>query len=327
MALKRYGIPYKGSKNAIAEFIVDKLPPGEVFVDLFSGGCAITHCAMLQSKYKKYVVVDTSDVIVMFKKALLGMYKDEKRWISREDFVKLKDTDPYVRYCWSFGNNGRSYLYGRFIESWKKALHYKRVFNDDTLMKQIGINGSCTRIDIKNHFEEYVKKYCEYMMKNYAISVRSLESLESQERFERLCRLQSKKCTENMQSLKCHERLERIQGLENREVVKNLTINLTDYRLIGIKEASFYYADPPYKSSKEKYGTQFNYGDFEKWLNMVDKPVIVSEYGAPKGTIEIASISKRVTMSATDNKIRKDEKLFIQEKYLDWYKQQMKGKI
>lgn len=80
------------------------------------------------------------------------MYKDEKRWISREDFVKLKDTDPYVRYCWSFGNNGRSYLYGRFIEPWKKALHYKRVFNDDTLMKQILI----LKITLKNMLKNIV---------------------------------------------------------------------------------------------------------------------------------------------------------------------------
>lgn len=34
----RYGLPYKGSKNSIAEWIVDELPPAETFVDLFCGG-------------------------------------------------------------------------------------------------------------------------------------------------------------------------------------------------------------------------------------------------------------------------------------------------
>jgi len=43
----RYGLPYKGSKNGIAKKIVDALPAGEVFVDLFAGGCAVTHAAML----------------------------------------------------------------------------------------------------------------------------------------------------------------------------------------------------------------------------------------------------------------------------------------
>lgn len=34
----RYGLPYKGSKNKIAKWIVDQLPEGEVFADLFFGG-------------------------------------------------------------------------------------------------------------------------------------------------------------------------------------------------------------------------------------------------------------------------------------------------
>lgn len=34
----RYGLPYKGSKNKIAEWVVDTLPRADVFVDLFFGG-------------------------------------------------------------------------------------------------------------------------------------------------------------------------------------------------------------------------------------------------------------------------------------------------
>ena len=40
-----YGVPFKGSKNAIADWVIDQLPPGKRLVDLFAGGCAITHCA------------------------------------------------------------------------------------------------------------------------------------------------------------------------------------------------------------------------------------------------------------------------------------------
>ena len=49
----RYGLPYKGSKNSIAEWIVDSLPRADIFVDLFFGGGAITHRAMLTGKYKQ----------------------------------------------------------------------------------------------------------------------------------------------------------------------------------------------------------------------------------------------------------------------------------
>ena len=42
-----YGVPFQGSKSAIAKWLVDLLPPSHTFVDLFAGGCAVTHCAML----------------------------------------------------------------------------------------------------------------------------------------------------------------------------------------------------------------------------------------------------------------------------------------
>ena len=46
----RYGVPYQGSKNKICKWVIDNLPSGKVFVDLFAGGCAVTHAAMLSGK-------------------------------------------------------------------------------------------------------------------------------------------------------------------------------------------------------------------------------------------------------------------------------------
>ena len=54
----RYGLPYKGSKNAIAEWIVNALPPADTFVDLFCGGGAVTHYAMLTDKYQRFIMND-----------------------------------------------------------------------------------------------------------------------------------------------------------------------------------------------------------------------------------------------------------------------------
>ena len=54
----RYGLPYIGSKNAIAEWVVDLLPEADVLCDLFCGGCAITHCALLKNKYKKTIKLE-----------------------------------------------------------------------------------------------------------------------------------------------------------------------------------------------------------------------------------------------------------------------------
>lgn len=122
--MQKYGVPYQGSKNKIAEWVVSQLPSGRVLVDLFAGGCAVTHCAILAGRWDSYIANDICDAPQLFIDAVNGKYKDERRWISREDFFRLKDTDPYVRYCWSFGNGADSYLYGELgIEQVKKAMH------------------------------------------------------------------------------------------------------------------------------------------------------------------------------------------------------------
>lgn len=123
--MKRYGIPYKGSKNGIAEWVVDILPEADNLYDLFAGGCAVTHCAMESGKWKNYIINDIEPGIVqLFKDAINGKLANEERWISRETFEMFKDADPYIRYVWSFGNNGRDYLYAPEIERFKKHLHF-----------------------------------------------------------------------------------------------------------------------------------------------------------------------------------------------------------
>lgn len=49
--MKNYGLPYMGSKSAIAEKIVDFLPKSTTLVDLFGGGGAITDCASQSGKW------------------------------------------------------------------------------------------------------------------------------------------------------------------------------------------------------------------------------------------------------------------------------------
>lgn len=96
--MNRYGIPYQGSKNAIAAHIVaEYLPPSACLVDIFAGGCAITHAA-LEAGFHKVIANDISDAPELFAAAARGEYKNEKRWISREDFARLKNKDAYVRY-------------------------------------------------------------------------------------------------------------------------------------------------------------------------------------------------------------------------------------
>lgn len=133
-----YGIPYKGSKNKIIKWLLPLLPKGDVFVDLFCGGCAVTDAMMREGRFQRYIINDVDPMMPRtFCKALMGGYKDEDRWISREDFFRLKDKDEYAAICFSFGNNLRNYLYSKTIEPYKRACHYAIVFDEWDEMRRL----------------------------------------------------------------------------------------------------------------------------------------------------------------------------------------------
>ena len=117
-------MPYQGSKSKIAAWVLSYLPEAKHFYDLFAGGCAITHAAMVCGKYQCFHANDLSPYgITLFKDAIAGRYRDEKRWISSQEFSRLKDSDAYIRLCWSFGNAADQYLYAEELEPFKKRLH------------------------------------------------------------------------------------------------------------------------------------------------------------------------------------------------------------
>lgn len=286
----RYGVPYRGSKNKIAEWVISNLPAGETLVDLFAGGCAVTHAAMLSGKWDKFIINDLSDVPKVFCDAIAGKFRGEKRWISREDFFRLKDSDPYVSLCWSFGNNRRDYLYSKKIEDWKKSLHYARVFGDTSLLREFGIESDGSRLDIKAHHDEYGAKYSAWKRIN-----------------------QTEYDPEMLQGLQSLESLQSLERLES------------DYREVKISDGAIVYADPPYrKTCCDGYVNGFDVSAFDEWLNTVPFPVIVSEYTAPSGCVEIARIYKRPSMGTGNKGGCHEEKLFIQERFLDEYRRKMK---
>lgn len=292
----RYGVPYRGSKNKIAQWVISNLPAGDTLVDLFAGGCAVTHAALLSGKWNHIIANDIGDAPQLFMDAVHGKYADEKRWISREDFHRLKDSDPYVSLCWSFGNNRRDYLYSKEIEPWKKALHYARVFGDTSLLRQFGINSDGSSKDIKPNNEEYKRLYSQWL--GHQVKHKRFYDSEHLERLENLERLQNL------------EGLQRLEGLQS------------DYRDVQIPSNAVVYADPPYKRTNcTGYKFDFDHEAFEKWLAEVPFMVVISEYEALNGCVEVASTKKQSSMG-TGNKGGSDiEKLFVQERFFEQYKQ------
>ena len=288
----RYGVPYRGSKNKIAQWVISNLPAGDTLVDLFAGGCAVTHAALLSGKWNHIVANDIGDAPQLFMDAVHGKYANEKRWISREDFHRLKDSDPYVSLCWSFGNNRRDYLYSKEIEPWKKALHYARVFCDTSLLREFGIDTDGSSKDIKSNNKEYKRLYSQW--------------------------LGSRVKHKRLYDLKHLERLQNLEGLQRLEGLQ------MDYRDVQIPSNAVVYADPPYKRTNcTGYKCDFDHESFEKWLAEVPFMVVISEYEAPNGCVEVASIKKQSSMGTGNKGGSEIEKLFVQKRFAEQYKQMM----
>ena len=166
-----YGVSYLGSKNKIAAEVVYNLPSAPLLIDVFAGGGAITHAALLSHRFSSILANDYDcGALQLFYRASHGLidFKEErKRWVSREDFKRLKDTDPIVRYNWSFSNNGRNYLYSKDKEPYKRAYHFALNCNDWTEWNAIGLEKfEPTRQSIRAHAEEIKDIYIRWWLKH-----------------------------------------------------------------------------------------------------------------------------------------------------------------
>lgn len=326
-----------GSKNKIAERFIALLPPAETFVDLFAGGCAMTHAALISGKYKKVIANDLDGRgIELFTRAIRGDYKNETRWIDRETFEKYKDSDPYICLCWSFGNSGTCYLYSKEIEEWKKALHYARVLKDYSLLRKIGIQGNGSRADVVAHYDEYLKKYIEYYYgakskeaeQLNAYHPSSIESLQSNVRLQRIQKIQSLQSLPNQTSLQRIQSMERLETCERTRNVQNvhklkdgqvlscLETYKLDYREVKIPEESIVYCDIPYEGTAEYFEGGFNHKEFHKWALSRKFPVVLSSYEAPEGWSILDEVNHLSLLSSSNNHVIV-ERLFVQTPFLE----------
>lgn len=290
----RYGIPYVGSKNKIAEKIIDKLPPAKHFYDLFGGGGAMTHCALLSGKYQ-YIHYNEFNPLVFkaFKMAINGEFEGENRWISREDFEKLKDTDPYVAICFSFGNNLKNYAYNKECEKFKKAVHYSIFFNDNSFLNDY--------IDLKDF------KYSSNNIKERRLELQRYMKTNLIERLE-------------LQSLESFERLESLESINNGG--KEVLLSNLSYEKVPIESDSVIYCDPPYlKVIKKKIynNSDFNHNSFYDWARKQNN-IFISEYTMPDD-FKVLYQKEKICVLGLNNNTKTVEKLFVNMGYESVYTQ------
>lgn len=345
--VKKYGLPYKGSKSRIVDALAEAIPYKGVdnFYDVFAGGCAVTHKMLLEMRYKRYFCNDLDGYAMqLFCDMWSGKKFDDTRWIGREDFFREKDSDAYVRLCWSFGNDGRTYMYGKTIEPYKKACHYAIVLDDWSVLKELcpevweaaydALKGVTDRHERRIKFGPAIVRWlkangnvelidsnplyrsCHTRKDTKTRPKGAICDLERLERLERLQRLES---LESLQSLESLERLQRLQRLES---VKHLTMTKRDYREMEFLPNSVLYNDIPYKGTNQ-YGINkkdgFDYEAFYDWCEAQTNLVLISEYDMPEDRFTgVWNIQHRSTLNDKLNQVV-TERLFVPNGQLQMY--------
>lgn len=176
-----YGLPYQGSKSRVAPWVVKHLPKAHTLIELFAGGCAVTHCAMLQGKYKHYIINDVSDSVNIFMDAVNGKFENFTTVLTKQEFIETDDDAMKITH--SFGYNRRDYLWRDEVEKVKVPIA-KMILAKSPRERRL-------------YYMQFINALDEYIKEGKDVEkLRRLECLECLERIQKLSDLKS----ENVES-------------------------------------------------------------------------------------------------------------------------------
>lgn len=287
-----------GSKSKLALDLIGAMPTGRRFVDLFGGGFAMSHCAYLSGRFEEVYYNDINPLLVpLIQDAIDGKYSYDvfkPKFITREEFFEKKDTCGYVKYLWSFSNEGKTYMFGRHIEDMKRKAHDYVVFDifDAELEDYIG-KGRLTKTDTTGRRLEFYK-----LVREHKATLKEKVRLQQLERLQQLVGLQ---------------RLQQ-QNTTGGNLFGNnvkLTLNTGNYTDYEYQEGDVVYCDIPYENTrgynKEDY---FDHKAFYSWALTRDYPIYISSYELPEGFFCFFEKERRCLMNGSMSTSYKTEKLF-----------------
>lgn len=267
---RHYGIPYMGCKQKLVDkivpFILNRHPGVDSFYDLFGGGGSVALYVVRKYPHLDVVYNERSKAI----SALMQHLKDSGEipldFVSREAFESgYKGDDWYsglLQCAWTFGNNQKSYLYGKPLEEFKRAL------------AELVVTG-------KGDIEFIEKTANDLNKKEYSKDVNTKIFLNPKRYttpYQR--RIVAAKQIPNVGALQHLTRLERLVQIENMPGIATLGISsgksYDEVPIIG--ERPIIYCDPPYEGTAEYREGAFNHKEFYDWCMAQTVPVYVSSY-------------------------------------------------
>ena len=282
MARNNLGLPYKGSKNTIANQIVAQFPRAHSFLDACCGGGAVLEAAYLSGKFDRVEGIDIDDGIVTLLNAVFRDFGqidyENKQLVTAERYkeaVQNRATleDAVDRFIASFGFNGYDYQWG------EKRRHLKYLVHQAMTLPTL--DGRRTAF---HSFIRDLIKSGKIDGSRWSIELSEIKNLAHTEQATNLCRLQ---------------KVEQTMFLAARNNMTELRISKKSMFDIDYEPYDVIYFDPPYADTKGYDKAKF---DFDRFHLLIDgladsgKAVYVSEYKAPTDRFtEVLAVEKQMS--------------------------------
>lgn len=282
MARNNLGLPYKGSKNTIANQIVAQFPRAHSFLDACCGGGAVLEAAYLSGKFDRVEGIDIDDGIITLLNAVFRDFGkidyEHKQLVTAERYkeaVRNRATleDAVDRFIASFGFNGYDYQWG------EKRRHLKYLAHQSMTLPTLD--------ERRTAFHGFVRdliKSGKIDGSRWSIELSEIKNLAHTEQATNLCRLQQ---------------VEQTMLLAARDNRTELRISKKSMFDVDYGPYDVIYFDPPYADTKGYDKAKFDFDRFHKLIDgLVDsgKAVYVSEYKAPTDRfVEVLAVEKQMS--------------------------------
>lgn len=290
MARSNLGLPYKGSKNTIANQIVAQFPRAHSFLDACCGGGAVLEAAYLSGKFERVEGIDIDEGIITLLNAVFRDFGkidyEHKQLVTAERYkeaVQNRATleDAVDRFIASFGFNGYDYQWG------EKRRHLKYLVHQAMTLPTL--DGRRTAF---HGFIRDLIKSGTVEGDRWSIGLSEIKNLGHTEQATNLCRLQ--KVEQTMRDASKNSGTELVISKKSM-----FDIDYAPYDVI--------YFDPPYADTKGYDKAKF---DFERFHALIDglvdsgKAVFVSEYKRPTSKFgEVLAVEKQMSQCDKFTKI------------------------
>lgn len=297
MARNNLGLPYKGSKNTIANQIVAQFPRAHSFLDACCGGGAVLEAAYLSGKFERVEGIDIDDGIITLLNAVFRDFGkidyEHKQLVTAERYkeaVQNRATleDAVDRFIASFGFNGYDYQWG------EKRRHLKYLVHQAMTLPTLD--------ERRTAFHGFIRdliKSGKIDGSRWSIELSEIKNLGHTEQATNLCRLQ---------------KVEQVMSTASRTLQTELVISKKSMFDIDYDPYDVIYFDPPYADTKGYDKAKFDFERFHKLIDgLVDsgKAVFVSEYKRPTDKFgEVLAVEKQMSQCDHLTKVV-TERLFL----------------